>query len=245
MSAVPPTDPTLSRLIDAALPHVAFDGWSDATFRAAVADADLTEARALTVAPRRAVDLAIGFHRRGDAAMRARIVGGELEGMRMREKIARAIEIRLEVIGDKEAVRRGTTLFALPHLAAEGAALIWGTADAIWDACGDTSEDANWYSKRAILSGVWSATVIFWLGDDSMGAQDTRRFVERRIEGVMAFEKAKAAANANPTFRALTAPARSLLSMVRAPARMPRVDLPGGWPGAGAGAAGEPAPKDA
>ena len=33
------TDDAAERLLDAALNHVAFDGWSETTFRAAVADA--------------------------------------------------------------------------------------------------------------------------------------------------------------------------------------------------------------
>ena len=66
-------------------------------------------------------------------------------------------------------VRRGTTLFALPHHAAEGAKLIWGTADAIWTALGDTSDDVNWYTKRATLSAVYGSVVLFWLGETEAG----------------------------------------------------------------------------
>ena len=107
--------------------------------------------------------------------------------------------IRIEIAGEhKEAVRRGTTLFALPHMAAEGAKLIWGTADAIWTALGDTSQDANWYTKRLTLSGVYSAVVLYWLGDDSLDMQATDAFLERRIDNVMQFEKFKAQARQNP-----------------------------------------------
>jgi ubiquinone biosynthesis protein COQ9 len=86
--------------------------------------------------------------------------------------------------------------------AADGARAIWGTADAIWTALGDTSDDMNWYSKRASLSAVYGATVLFWLGDDSTGHQATWDFLDRRIEGVMRFEKAKAAMAANPLGKA-------------------------------------------
>jgi ubiquinone biosynthesis protein COQ9 len=60
---------TADRILDAALMHVPFDGWSEVTFRGAASDADvpLEEARALF--PRGAVDLAMAFHRRGDRQM--------------------------------------------------------------------------------------------------------------------------------------------------------------------------------
>ena len=69
----------------------------------------------------------------------------------------------------------------LPHMAPEGARLIWGTADRIWTALGDTSDDVNWYTKRATLSGVYAAVVLYWLGDDSTDGQATRAFIDRRI----------------------------------------------------------------
>jgi len=126
-------------------------------------------------------------------------------------------------------VRRGATLFALPIHAADGARALWGTADQIWIALGDTSQDVNWYTKRATLSGVYGATVLFWLGDDSPGHQATWDFLDRRIDGVMAFEKVKAAVNKNPLLKPLLALPNWALSQVRAPARMPRADLPGSW----------------
>ena len=165
------TDDTATRLLDAALNHVAFDGWSETTFRAAVTDAGVDPVVARGLFPRGAVDMAIAFHRRGDDAMAARLAQAGDEGLRYRDKVARAIRTRIEVVDDREAVRRGTTLFALPLYAPDGAKLIWGTADRIWGALGDTARDFNWYTKRATLSGVYSSTVLFWLGDDSIAGE--------------------------------------------------------------------------
>ena len=109
--------------------------------------------------PRGAVDLAIAYHTLGDEAMLERYAREDLSDLRYSEKITALVRFRLEAVTDKEAVRRGTTLFALPHQAADGAKLIWGTCDAIWAALGDTSTDSNWYTKRATLSAVYSSTV--------------------------------------------------------------------------------------
>ena len=120
-------------------------------------------------------------------------------------------------------------LFSLPQHAAEGSALIWGTADAIWTALGDTSDDVNWYSKRTILSGVFGSSVLYWLGDTTEGESATRAFIERRIGNVMQFEKFKAQVRSNPALKPLVSFGENLLSGIRAP-RSDRDDLPGRWP---------------
>ncbi|MGJ8587226.1 MAG: COQ9 family protein [Yoonia sp.] len=224
-----PVDPILDRLLDAALPHVAFDGWSPETFAAAIRDAEVDPAVAKAMCPRGAVDLAIAYHKRGDAAMVAALKAADLSNMRFRDKVAHAIRLRLQVIDDKEAVRRGTTLFALPHMAGDGAKLIWGTADAIWTTLGDTSRDANWYTKRMTLSAVYSSVILFWLGDDSLNAQATDDFIDRRIDNVMQFEKFKAKAKANPLFKPFVGTLERMMGAIKAPSADADPDLPGVW----------------
>jgi ubiquinone biosynthesis protein COQ9 len=228
-------DPAKTRLIEAILPHVAFDGWSETAFAAAVTETGMNPAHARTLCPRGAVDLAVAFHRSGDAAMAAAVAAADLGGMRYRDKVIFAIRARLDAVTDKEAVRRGVALFALPHMAAEGARLTWGTADAIWRALGDTSEDINWYTKRATLSGVWGAVVLYWLGDDSLGAQATDDFIGRRIDDVMRIEQVKAQVRGKALLRPVMAPLERIMGMVKAPPRMPPGDLPGYWSDSGEG----------
>jgi len=219
-------DDLKAALLAAAVPHVAFDGWSDASFAAAAADAGIAPALARGVCPRGALDLALAYHASGDAAMRAALAGADLAGMRYRERIAHAVRLRLDG-ADRELVRRGVALFALPQHVVEGSRAIWGTADAIWTALGDTSDDISHYSKRAILSAVYSTTALYWLGDTSPGQSATWEFLDRRIENVMQFEKLKASAKANPVFNALFAGPARLLAMVKAPAGRVQDGLPG------------------
>jgi len=215
-------------LLDAILPHVAFDGWSDEAFVAAIEDTDLSLDAARAICPRGAVDLAILFHTKGDTAMVEALMAADLSDMRFRDKVAHAVQLRLDAVDDKEAVRRGSALFALPHMAPEGTKLIWGTADAIWTALGDTSEDVNWYTKRATLSAVYGSVVLYWLGDDSHDGQATAAFIDRRIENVMQFETFKAAVNNNPLTKPFAAALGSLTSRIKAPGKPPS-DLPGSW----------------
>ena len=214
-------------LLDAALIHVAFDGWTETTFRAAASDADMTLSEARLICPRGAVDLAVLFHETGDTDMVRLLNEGGLEDLRFRDKIATAVKFRLEAIEDKEAVRRGATLFALPMHAAEGSRLIWNTADKIWTALGDTSDDINWYSKRATLSLVYSSVILYWLGDDSPDHHRTWEFLDRRINDVMQFEKVKAKVRDNPVLSKVLAGPFAVLGKVKAPTRRGSSGLPG------------------
>jgi len=184
---------------------------------------------AKALCPRGAVDLAVAFHKRGDATMIAAFKEADLSGMRFRDKVAFAVRLRIRAVDDKEAVRRGTALFALPHMAPDGAKLIWGTADAIWNALGDTSRDVNWYTKRLTLSGVYSSVVLFWLGDDSLDMQATDAFIDRRIDNVMQFEKFKAQAKANPILKPFADTLGRMTASVKAPSKVQDIDLPGMW----------------
>lgn len=217
-----------ARLVEAALQHVMFDGWTPITFRAAIADSEVDPGLAHQAAPRGAVDLAIAFHKQGDAAMIAAMEAADLGAMRYSERVAFGVRARLEAVtGHREAVRRGATLFSLPQNLGEGTTLIWGTADAIWKALGDTSDDLNWYTKRMTLSGVYSSTLLFWLGDDSDGFADTWAFLDRRIDDVMQIEKMKSKMRENPLGRVLMAGPEFLFRTVRAPKADAREDLPG------------------
>ncbi|MEM7641280.1 MAG: COQ9 family protein [Pseudomonadota bacterium] len=219
-----------ARILDAALMHVPFDGWSEATFRNAIRDAEVTPAQGRAAFPRGAVDLALAFHQRGDDEMAQRLNDADLEAMRYRDRVAFAVRTRLEVADmNKEAVRRGMTLFSLPMHAGDGMRALWGTADAIWEALGDTSRDVNWYTKRMTLSGVYSSTVLYWLGDTSEGYGDTWAFLDRRIDDVMSIEKVKARVRENPVLSRLMAGPNMVLDRIKAPSRTPRDDLPGMW----------------
>ncbi len=217
---------TKQQLLDAILMHVPFDGWSEASFRAAVVDCDLDDGLARAICPRGAVDLALTYHARGDQVMLDRIKSTDMSELKFREKVAAAVRFRLEAVEDKELVRRGMTLFSLPNHAADGAKAVWGTCDLIWDALGDTSDDVNWYTKRATLSGVYSSTLLFWLGDDSPDHQNSWAFLDRRIENVMQFEKFKAQVNGNPLLKPLLAVPNWFAAQVKPPMKM-RADLPG------------------
>ena len=222
-----PVDPEVLKLMLTALPNVAFDGWSNSTFVAACREADISERKARLFCPRGALDLAIAFHKWGDDQFETAFTKKKISELKVREKIRKAVELRIKLASDKEAVRRGVVLFALPLHAFEGSRLIWDTSDLIWELIGDNSEDYNWYSKRAILSAVYASTVLYWLGDNSEGSEETWHFLDRRIEDVMKFETAKVQLKTNKFTKELNGLAEKFLKTIKRPSRNIDPNLPG------------------
>ena len=183
-------DSERERLVTAALDHVVFDGMNTKAIEGGARDLGISAELAQVYLPGGGADLAAAYHRRGDQALRLWLAEGGQEG-RFRDRITQAVLYRLE-IADREMVRAGAAILALPAHAALGARLVWETADAIWDGLGDRSSDINWYTKRTALSAVYAATALYWLGDDSPQNEATRSFLDRRISGVMRFETTKA-----------------------------------------------------
>jgi len=217
-------------VLAAALPDVVFDGWSEETLRRGIAASGVDSELAAQAFPRGAIDLAMAFHLQGDANLATRLEAEDLSALRFRDRVARAVCMRLEIAAqEKEAVRRGVTYFALPMHAGDGARAIWHTADVIWSGLGDSSRDVNWYTKRMTLGAVYSSSVLFWLGDDDPNMASTRAFVDRRIENVMQFEKVKARFRDNPLGKAFARGPGRLLDAIKAPGQSAPNDLPGRW----------------
>ena len=174
------------RLLEAALTHAAFDGWSPLLLRRAAADIDVSQAEAENTFPRGARDLLEYFSNETDRAMLDALEQADLESLKVRERVSLAVQTRLGLmLPHREAVRRGLSFLALPQNAALGTQLLWRTADAIWWAAGDSATDHNYYSKRTLLVGVYSSTLLVWLDDQSEEQSDSKAFLERRIDGAL------------------------------------------------------------
>lgn len=182
-------------ILAAALPDIPFDGWTGRSLRQAAGKAGIEQGLARLAFPGGTVDLVRYFIADGDRRMEAELARHDLAAMKVRERITFAVRTRLEVDEDnREALRRATAYLALPTSGAAGVRALYGTVDAIWRACGDTSTDYNFYTKRLILSGVFSSTAAVWFGDDSEGFEKTWAFLDRRIADVMQIEKVKGTA---------------------------------------------------
>ncbi|MBT3307078.1 MAG: COQ9 family protein [Alphaproteobacteria bacterium] len=174
------------RILVATLPHTAFDGWTRAALNAGATDAGQDEAWGPEMA-RRAFpggipDLVDHLADWTDRRMDEALAGMDLESMRVRDRIAAGVRVRLSVLTPyREGVRRLLSHLALPLNAPQAARLTWAAADAIWYGVGDQSSDFNFYTKRGLLAPVYSTTVLYWLADESEGFADTWAYLDRRI----------------------------------------------------------------
>lgn len=189
---------TRDQIILAALPSVVFDGWTFKALEQGAADLGLPAGAAARAFPRGLISSVEWFSQLADRlliddmeALAAR--EGDAFGLRpVHEKIAIAVRLRLDRWSPhKEAVRRAMGLYALPASFGLGPQAAWRTADVLWRAAGDQSNDFNWYTKRATLVAVWSATVLFWLDDRSANQYATWDFLDRQLANVGALMKAR------------------------------------------------------
>jgi ubiquinone biosynthesis protein COQ9 len=175
-----------TQIVDAALPHVPFDGWNAATLAHAARDIGVDKVMALRVFPGGAIDAIRHWSEVTDRRMVASCEDPGFLQKRTRDKVARAVRARLELVGaHREAVRRALAMLAPPVHAGLSARLVWRTVDAIWYLAGDSATDFNYYTKRGLLAGVYGATLLTWLDDRSTGFADTWSFLDRRLDDAL------------------------------------------------------------
>jgi ubiquinone biosynthesis protein COQ9 len=179
-------------LIEAMLPNVPFDGWSRPALRSAARRLGMPADEALALFPNGAAGVVACFSRWANLRMLDRLEAAALEPLRISDRIALAITIRLEIFAPwREAVRRALSVLAMPQHAPLGLRLLYETVDGIWYAAGDRATDFSFYTKRSTLAAIYAATLIYWLEDGSQDFSDTRAFLDRRLAEVASLGKAR------------------------------------------------------
>jgi len=188
-------DATKRAVLKAALPHIPRDGFTERTLKQAAVEAGVDSAARTRLFPRGASSLVEVFSEWADWEMDLRLKKAKLSDLKIRERIKTAVGARIAALRpQKEAARRAGAFLTLPPNAALAAKLLYRTVDRMWRAVGDTSTDFNFYTKRAILAGVYSSTMLRWFTDNSEDEKRTFEFLDARIDDVMRFEKFKAEA---------------------------------------------------
>jgi ubiquinone biosynthesis protein COQ9 len=149
-----PSDVLRSRWLDALLPHVTFDGWTDAAAALAAREGGLSD---------------------GEKAL------ADVSALRMPDKVKRGVLAWLAALEpNREAVRRAAARGFLPWSAGPAVQRAWSVADMVWTAAGDTATDYNRYSKRGLLAAVIPGIVMYWL--DNPAAADLDAYISRRLK---------------------------------------------------------------
>jgi ubiquinone biosynthesis protein COQ9 len=200
-------------LVDAAV----WDGWSEAAVRSAAAAQGIDPDAAAFAFQGDAMAMIAAWIGAIDAAMITALSPERLAALKIRERIRTLVQFRLDAVAPhKEALRRALAIMAMPPNVPRALRLGWASADAMWRLAGDTATDYNHYTKRMTLGSIYAATLAVFANDESEDHAETRAFLDRRIEDVMQFEKAKGRL-LRPR-EELFSPAR-LLGRLRYPAR--------------------------
>ncbi len=173
--------------------NAVFDGWTHKAVDSAAAELGIDPAQARLAFPKDAPHMIETWIAGVDAAMEAHFTPDRIAAMKVRDRIRALIWYRLETMGPaREAVRTALSILATPQNVPLALRIGWRSADLMWRIAGDTATDYNHYSKRLILSGVYGSTLLAWLDDESVDWSETGAFLDRRLAGVMRFEKWKA-----------------------------------------------------
>ena len=108
--------------------------------------------------------------------------------LRIRDRIASSLICRFELFQKhkKSVIHIFSTDFVDPLKSMNR---LWKTSDIIWKLAGDQSTDFNHYTKRILLSWVYLTTFICWTKDRDKNFQETKLFLDRRINEVLLFGK--------------------------------------------------------
>jgi ubiquinone biosynthesis protein COQ9 len=184
------------QVLDEALKLAPYQGWTSRMAKAAGRAAGFSEGETELLIPHGPADLAALFSRRHDARAMVVLGGVDPEALKIRERIARAVEARIDVAAqDEPATRRWMAWMALPQHAPLAGKLAWESADVLWRWAGDVATDENHYSKRVLLAGILTGALGLRL---TMDREAALAFVDRRIGDVMRFEKWKATTSLRP-----------------------------------------------
>lgn len=174
------------KILEAALVHIPFEGWSRRALLDGAADIGVDAATAKRLFPRGGDDLLAHLDVWADRRMVQAVDQSAIDRLRMRERIARLVRTRLEILSPhREAVRRAIAARLLPSNAIKAGPSLWRSVDLIWAIAGDRADDASYYTKRGLLLAVWTSTFFYWLEDQSPGLEDSWAFLDRRIGNVM------------------------------------------------------------
>ena len=192
MTAPPERSPERDAALLAMLPHVASLGWTQAALRRGLRDAGADPRDAELLFPGGTTALVEAWIDLEDRQMEAAVTARDLTGLRLPGRVRLAVALRLEAARPhREAVRRALAVLALPGHAGLAARTLARSVDAIWHAAGDRSADFAWYTKRFILAAIYTATLLFWLRDDSGDDAATLAFLDRRLADHARFHKAQ------------------------------------------------------
>jgi len=95
------------------------------------------------------------------------------------------------VLGGVDNVRKFAGYCATPLNMPASLRNIYGFSGDVWDLLGDKSTDISYYTKRLSLSAIYTKSFLYSLSDKSNKLEQTRKFIQKSIDGLMKINKLK------------------------------------------------------
>lgn len=180
-----------ANLVQEAVKIVPFEGWSTEVLRKAAEQAGYNPTYAQMMLVEGVDEIVDFFFIQQDVALQEAIKQLPLATMRVRDRIGEAVWQRLLLNEPYQlAIKKTLPYLAMPWRWRLKQRILWRCVDLIWHEAGqDQSIDYNYYTKRGLLAGVYSASLLYWLADNSAQYKDTKEFISRRIDDVMQIAK--------------------------------------------------------
>lgn len=179
-------------VVDVVLSEVPFLGWNWQTVKESVTKCNLDQEYADILFPEGIDEIITIYIDRIDLEMKQVVETEEFQQLSIRNKIASLVKARFQVMEQSKVLSVATIKYLMmPHNVVLSNKLLFRTVDMMWRLIGDKSTDYNYYSKRMLLSAVYSSSLLYWMSDDSEGNERTNAFIDRRIADVMKIGKLK------------------------------------------------------
>lgn len=172
------------RWLEALLPHVTFDGWTQESAAIAAKQAGLTEAEQALAAPGGILDLINHFFDEAESKLKSALDDLDFSDFGVRNKVARGVRLWLDALDPhREPVRRAAQRAFVPWRSGPATGRAWRVADVIWTGVGDTSTDYNKYSKRGILAATLPGIILSWA--DGLEGNELDALIENHLTRAM------------------------------------------------------------
>lgn len=109
----------------------------------------------------------------------------EQEITKVRDKIARAVKIRIARCSSAIHHKKNKDYFLQIKAAAQMFKVAWRSSDVIWRYVGDTSTDFNYYSKRTILSSLYISSIMYYITNCPDNNEKFEQFVDQAIAKIL------------------------------------------------------------
>lgn len=190
MAQNPADSQIAEEIVKAALHHVPFDGWRMTTLEMAAEECGYDSAQLHNALPDGVDDAIALYGQMADRDMVAAFEALEEAPAKTHLKIRALILCRLEeAMRHKQTVSKTMAYLAQPQHAAKASKMLYNSVDLMWRTAGDDATDVSFYSKRATLAAVYSATLLAFLSDDSGDMAKTEAFLDRRLRDVSQIPK--------------------------------------------------------